>query len=305
MDTNALRLFVLAADRLNISAAGRELGLAPAVASAWLAKLEKSLGADLLHRSTRKVALSSEGAAFLPYARDIIAREEAARAALGQGQAALAGTLRFTAPSSFAQQYIVPILPEFMALHPDLTLDLRLSDRPLDLIEGSFDLALRNAALEDSTLHARKLAQDTRVLCASAEYADACGLPQSPDQLNQHSLIAFRDSAPQALTSIRGDSAFFAPTEGRCRLIMDDGRSHKLATLAGAGISANALWSVHQELASGRLVRVLPDYRLATETALWLVYPKSNVLSPKVREFMQFLLERIGKRPPWKAATSS
>ncbi|MEC8042118.1 MAG: LysR family transcriptional regulator, partial [Pseudomonadota bacterium] len=117
MDTEALRLFVRAADKRNISAAGRDLGLAPAVASARLAKLEKSIGADLLHRSTRKVALSQEGEAFLPYARDIIAREDAARAALGQGQAEVTGTLRFTAPSTFAQLYILPILPQFLADH--------------------------------------------------------------------------------------------------------------------------------------------------------------------------------------------
>jgi len=108
METDTLRLFVLAADKLNISAAGRELGLAPSVASAWMSKLEKSVGADLLHRSTRKVALSTEGLEFLPYARDIIAREDAARAALGQGKAQVSGTLRFTAPSTFAQLYIAP-----------------------------------------------------------------------------------------------------------------------------------------------------------------------------------------------------
>jgi hypothetical protein len=100
METDTLRLFVLAADKLNISAAGRELGLAPSVASAWMNKLEKSVGADLLHRSTRKVALSTEGLEFLPYARDIVAREDAARAALGQGEARVSGTLRFTAPDT-------------------------------------------------------------------------------------------------------------------------------------------------------------------------------------------------------------
>ncbi len=299
MDTKALRLFIRAADLLNISAAGRELGLAPAVASAWMAKLEKSIGADLLHRSTRKVSLSLEGQEFLPFARDIIAREDAARAALGQGQTRVGGTLRFTAPSTFAQQYIVPLLPEFIEDHPDLTLDLRLSDRQFDLIEGSFDLALRNAPLADSSLHGRKLADDTRVLCASPGYLESHGQPETPKDLANHSLIAFGDLIPRSLVATDGTQAEFVPKAATCNLVMDDGHSHKVATLAGVGISANSLWSVHKELATGELRRVLPDYRMADGSALWLIYPRSNVLSPKVRVFMDFLLQKIGRAPPW------
>ena len=111
IDTAALRLFVLAAELLNISAAGRRMGMAPAVSSARLAKLEHSIGAELLHRTTRKVSLSLEGADFLPFAREIIAQEDAAMAALGKGAAHISGTLRFAAPSTFAQHYIAPILP--------------------------------------------------------------------------------------------------------------------------------------------------------------------------------------------------
>lgn len=212
MDTEGVRLFVLAAEKLNISAAGRELGMAPAVASAKLAKLEKELGADLLRRSTRKVALSLEGEEFLPYAREILAQEHAAHAALGRGDATATGTLRFTAPSSFAQLYIAPILPEFLDAQPGIRLDLRLTDMEFDLIQGSFDLALRNAALPDSSLKGRKLADDLRILCAS------------------------------------------------------------------------------------------PEYEADDETALWLVYPKSNVLTAKVRLFIDFLLEKIGKAPVWMGA---
>lgn len=193
MDTDGLRLFVLAAEKLNISAAGRELGLAPAVAGARLAKLENAVGADLLHRSTRKVSLSLEGAEFLPYAREILAQEDAGRAALGMGQATPRGTLRFTAPSTFAQLYIAPILPDFLARYPELTLDMRLSDTVFDLIEGSFDLAIRNSALADTSLKGRKLADDNRVLCASPAYLEKHGVPRHPDDLGQHQLIAFKN----------------------------------------------------------------------------------------------------------------
>ncbi|MEM1075764.1 MAG: LysR family transcriptional regulator [Pseudomonadota bacterium] len=301
MDTNALRLFVLAAEKKNISAAGRDLGLAPAVASAWLAKLEKSIGADLLHRSTRKVALSLEGAEFLPYARDIIAREDAARAALGQGKSRVSGTLRFTAPSTFAQQYIIPVLPDFLEQQPDLRLDMRLSDRQVGLIEGSFDLALRNASLDDSSLRGRRLAEDMRILCASPEYLAAHGTPDNVGHLNDHRIIAFGDAGPRTLVSSSGETFVFQPSNAVCNLVIDDGRSHKLATLAGTGIAVNSVWSVHEELAAGRLVRVLPDLKLAEDTALWLLYPQSNVMSAKVRVFIDFLLSQIGRNPPWQS----
>ena len=299
MDTEAVRLFVLASEKLNISAAGRELGMAPAVASAKLAKLEKGLGADLLRRSTRKVALSLEGAEFLPFAREILAQENAAHAALGLGNVTATGTLRFTAPSTFAQLYIAPILPEFFERHPGINLDLRLTDMEFDLIQGSFDLALRYSALPDSSLKGRKLADDTGVLCASPEYLKQNGTPSHPDQLLSHRLIAFKEQSPMPLVTSDGRAGQFNPRLAGSRLTVDDGLSQKIATLSGAGISVNALWSVYRELAEGALVRVLPDYKIDNQTALWLVYPKSNVLTAKVRIFIDFLLEKIGDSPPW------
>ncbi|TAM00393.1 MAG: LysR family transcriptional regulator, partial [Rhodanobacter sp.] len=262
MDTDSVRLFVLAAEKLNISAAGRALGMAPAVASARLAKLEKTLGADLLHRSTRKVALSLEGAAFLSYAKEILAQEDAALAALGLGQPLATGTLRFAASSTFAQIYIAPLLPEFLQRHPGINLDLRLSDTPFDLIEGSFDLALRNSALDDSGLRCRKLADDRRILCASPTYLDQAGTPQHPNDLTSHQLIGFRSASPKRLIGPDGQSGQFDPGKANCRLVIDDGLSQKITTMAGGGISINSRWSIHRELAEGSLVHVLPDYML-------------------------------------------
>ena len=299
MDTESVRLFVLAAEKLNISAAGRELGMAPAVGSSKLAKLEKALGADLLRRSTRKVALSLEGAEFLPYAREILAQEIAAHAALGRGNATATGTLRFTAPSTFAQLYIAPILPEFLALHPGISLDLRLTDMEFDLIQGSFDLALRNSALPDSSLKGRKLADDMRILCASPDYLNQHGTPTHPDELATHQLIAFKEQSPTQLVEQGGKTTQFNPRIAGCRLVVDDGTSQRIATIAGSGISVNSLWSVHRELADGSLIRVLPDYRVDDRSALWLVYPKSNVLTAKVRIFIDYLMEEIGASPAW------
>ncbi len=293
MDTDALRLFVLAAEKLNISAAGRALGLAPAVSSGRLAKLEQSLGADLLHRSTRKVALSVEGADFLPYAREILAQADAAMAALGKGSASPTGTLRFAAPSTFAQLFIAPILPVFLDQHPGITLDLRLSDTPFDLIEGGFDLALRNMEMGDSSLKGRKLAADPRILCAAPDYLSEYGRPSAPDDLLGHRLLSFKDSTPRHLVGPNGQRGLFDPQKSRHQMTIDDGLSQKITTMAGAGISINSVWSVHNELSDGRLVQVLPGWTLDEQTALWLIYPKANVLSAKVRTFMDFLLREI------------
>ena len=298
MDTESVRLFVLCAEKLNISAAGRELGMAPAVASARLAKLEKTLGADLLRRSTRKVSLSLEGADFLPFAKEMVAQEDAALAALGMVKPTVSGTLRFAAPSTFAQNYIAPVLPKFLTQYPDITLDLRLSDAQFDLIEGSFDLALRNLEMSDSSLKGRKLADDTRVLCASPAYLAENGCPDHPTDLARHRLISFKEFSARGLVGENGQKAQFDPRAATARLQCDDGQSQKIATMAGAGISINSMWIVHRELAEGRLVRVLPDYRLDQQTALWLVYPKSNVLTAKVRVFIDFLLEEVGGSLP-------
>ena len=297
MDTESIRPFALAAEKLNISAAGRELGMAPAVASAKLAKLEKALGADLLRRSTRKVALSLEGADFLPYAREILAQEDAAHAALERGNVVATGTLRFNEPSTFAQMNIEPILPEFLTSHPGISLDLRLTDMEFDLIQGSFDLALRNSVLPDSSLKGRRLADDTRILCASPDYLAQHGTPAHPHELAMHQLIAFKAQSPIPLVGRDGKKGQFDPRLAGCRLIVDDGLNQKISTIAGAGISLNSLWSVHREIAEGSLVRVLPDYKVDDPTALWIVYPKSNVLTANVMIFIDFLLERIGNAP--------
>jgi DNA-binding transcriptional LysR family regulator len=294
MNTESVRLFILAAEKLNISSAGRELGFAPAVASSRLAKLEKTMGAELLHRSTRKVTLSLEGAEFLPYAKEMLAQKDAALAALGLGNPIVTGKLRFAAPSTFAQLYIAPILPKFLKLHPGINLDLKLSDTQMDLFDGGFDLALRNMAVEDSSLKARKLADDTRILCASPAYTADHGAPQHPNDLKKHQVMTFNGEAVKRFIDRDGEIGEFDPKLSGTRLTFDDGLSQKIATIAGAGISENSVWSVHQELKNGTLQRILPEYVVHDETALWLVYPKSNVLTAKVRVFIDFLVEEVG-----------
>lgn len=301
MDTKAIKLFVLAADTLNISAAGQELGLTPSVASAWLAKLENQVGADLFHRTTRKVSLSIEGQEFLPYAKEMLAQQEAALAALGQGKPTVSGTLRFAASSTFAQAYVMPILPEFIQRYPDIHLELMLSDSQVKLIEGGYDLALRNLAATDSSFIGRRLASDTRVLCASPEYLAKQGIPSSPEQLTEHQLLVFMNSKSRKLRHIQSQQEYsYPPSNCKPKMVCDDGTSLRIAAKAGLGICMSSLWSIHHELDSGKLVRVLPDYQIEDNSAVWLVYPKSNVLTAKVRVFIDYLVEKIGTPPIWE-----
>ncbi|GAL13219.1 transcriptional regulator LysR family [Vibrio astriarenae] len=301
MDIESLKLFVKVAETLNISAAGRALGLAPAMASARIAKLESYLGADLFHRSTRRVALSTEGEYFLPHAISILAQHDKVMDVIGADSQQLAGTIRFASSSTFAQLYVVPLLPAFFERYPNINLDMRLGDRPINIIEDGIDLALRSSTVDDSGLRARKLATDKRILCASPDYLSRYGHISVPADLEHHHIISFKERKPRIMRSSHSpQESVFPPTECSARLICDDGTSMRLATLNGVGVSMNSFWSVAAELKQGSLVQVLSDYEVDEETNIWLVYPKANALSGKVRVFIDFLVEKIGDPPIWE-----
>lgn len=154
-------------------------------------------------------------------------------------------------------------------------------------------LNARVYAIQDSGLRGRKLFDDIRVLCAAPAYLEARGAPLMPGDLIDHDFLDWADLAPRDLIDEHGTLFKLDPKEMRCRMILDDGASHRAATLTGGGISINSLWNISHEIASGRLVHVLPDWRLIDHSELWLIYPRSNVLTPKVRSLMDFLIERL------------
>ncbi|AOT10028.1 LysR family transcriptional regulator [Pseudoalteromonas luteoviolacea] len=295
MNIAHLKLFTRIAATHNISLAGKELGLSAAVASAHINKLEETLETQLLYRTTRKVALTEEGLAFLPHAESVLESVEVAKAAIGAGSHTPQGTLRITAPASFGRMHIVPALAEFTQRYPELKIDLRLSDSIVDMVEGGFDVAIRNAALSDSSLIASKLASDKRILCASPEYIAQHGAPESIEQLNTHPLIN--------LTGIdhwvfEGGTQHikFKPISG---LHIDNGEAIRDACIRGMGITLCSMWCAYQALQEGKLVQVLKGSPLVNDTALWAVYPSSRMLAPKVRVFIDYLKAYIGKVPYW------
>ncbi|MGI9535993.1 MAG: LysR substrate-binding domain-containing protein, partial [Desulfocapsaceae bacterium] len=242
MNIEHLKLFVRLAATNNISLAGRELGVSPAVASAHISKLEEGIGVRLVHRTTRKVSLTEEGVAFLPHAEEVLSSIEAARASVGAGGALPKGTLRVTAPSSFGRMHMMPALKGFFSRYPDLSIDLRLTDTIVDLVEGGFDIAIRNADLKNSSLIARKLAPDKRIVCASPEYLEKFGEPKSPHELRDHQCITLVGLESWVFDTPEGHLSI--KTKGNFRT--DHGEAVRDGCVDGLGIAMNATWNVYQ-----------------------------------------------------------
>ena len=283
------------ASTANISLAGRELNISPAVASAHIGKLEEKLGVRLIHRTTRKVSLTDDGKLFLPHAQEVLDSIETAQAAVGSGAQTPQGTLRVTAPASFGRMHLIPAIPEFLEQYPKLNIDFRFSDSILDVVEGGFDVAIRDAELKDSNLHAKKLADDKRIIVASKNYIEKYGKPETPADLKSHKIVNLTGlevwdfKAGQGITSIKTPNY----------LRMDNGEAVRDACIQGCGITFTATWCSYPYLKSGELVQILQDYPLATDCALWAVYPSHRLLAPKVRAFIDFLAERFSGTPYW------
>lgn len=278
----------------SMSAAGRELGLSPPVVSKRIKSLEERLGTRLLQRTTRQLALTESGKGFYERVVAILASVDEAEAWVSRRAAAARGTLRVTAPTSFGRMHIAPHLVDFLAAYPEITLDLSLSDSFVDIVAEGYDLAIRIADLQDSSLVAKRLAPSHRVLCAAPGYLAARGRPQRLADLAGHSLLVhnadqWRLDGPQGPATVKVESAVRTNSSEVIRE----------AVLAGLGIALRSTWDVGPEIDSGRLKIVLPDWRASARVAVHAVYPSRRHLAHKVRVFMDFLGERFGSPPYW------
>ncbi len=282
----------------NISQAGKELGLSPAVASSYITKLEDTLGVKLIYRTTRKVSLTEEGEAFLPHAEDVLNSIELARSSVGTGSFTPQGTLRVAAPSSFARMHLTPALKQFSAKNPDLRIDFRLSDSMIDMVEGGFDVAIRDASLNDSTLIARKLAADKRIICASPQYLEKFGTPKIPSDLKDHVCVNLTGLEVWSFKTASGIERIKTNTVMKA----DNGEMVRDVCCEGLGLTLTSTWCSYEQLISGKLIEVLADYPLQSDTAIWAVYPSSRLLAPKVRAFIDFFNDYFGDEPYWEKA---
>jgi DNA-binding transcriptional LysR family regulator len=295
MNIDHLRLFIRLASTHNISQAGAELGLSPAVASAHINKLEESVGVRLVHRTTRKVSLTQEGEAFLPQAENVVDAVDIAKQSVGGKSALPSGVLRVTAPSSFGRMHLIPAMKSFTEQYPELSVDLRFSDSIVDLVDGGFDVAIRNAELKDSSLIAKKLASDRRIICASPAYLKQHGTPKHPNDLKDHQCINII-GIENWLFSV-DDKVIDIKTSGKIRT--DNGDAIRELCVAGHGITMNSMWSVYQQIKSGELIEILTDTPYKSDTAIWVLYPSSRFVAPKVRAFIDFFSDYFGEPPYW------
>ncbi|WP_306027006.1 LysR family transcriptional regulator [Stappia sp. MMSF_3263] len=280
----------------SMSAAGREMGLSPAVVSKRLRRLEDRLGTRLLQRTTRQLALTEAGQGYYKRVVAILASVEEAEAFVTRRSAIARGTLKVSAPTAFGRMHVAPHLGAFLADNPDLSFNLDLSDELIDIVGEGYDLAIRIAELEDSSLVARRLAPVHRVLCAAPAYLERCGAPGSVEDLQaNHSCIS---TTQQDIWRLAGpDGIEMVRTGGPIRT--NSSEVVREALLAGLGIALRSTWDIGPELRDGRLRIVLPHYRASKNVGLHAVYPSRRFLPAKVRVFIDFLAKLYGPAPYW------
>ncbi len=286
-----MQTFCAVVDAGSFVRAAEALGLSKAAVSRYVGDLEARLGVRLLHRTTRRLSLTEEGEVFVARCRDLLAGVEEAEAELGSRSAAARGLLRVNAPVTFGILHLAPLWGPFRALHPQVRLDVTLSDRVVDLVEEGYDLAIRIATLPSSTLVSRHLASTRVVLCASPQYLAARGTPRHPLELAGHTIIGYTYWSG-------GDEWQFDGPDGRVGvrtapcMTTNSGDTCRAMALAHQGVILQPTFLVGEDLAAGRLVELMPEYR-SIELGIYAIYPTRKHVAPKVRALIDFLVQRL------------
>ena len=281
----------------SLSAAARELGLSPALISRRLAGLEARLGVRLINRTTRSLRLTDEGAGYYDTCTRVLAEIEEADAAVSAGRVEPQGAIKVAMPASFGHQHVAPLIPEFASRYPQVRLALSLSDRNVNVIDEGFDLAIRIAHLEDSSLAARRLAPNRRVVCASPAYLERHGTPLTPQDLAQHNCLTANDFVMSWDYKEPGGRPGSVRVSGR--YACDNWEVLREWALAGMGVALKSTWDVHRHLEDGSLVSVCPGYTFGSDVAIYAVYPHRRFLPAKTRVFIEFLAASFGPEPYW------
>lgn len=288
---DAMTAFVAVCEAASLTRAARKLGLSPSVMSRQIAALETRLGTRLFHRTTRSISLTDAGHRFLDRARRVLADLEEAEEAAQDEKAAPRGRLSVTAPVIFGRLHVAPLLARFAERYPQVTIDLHLSDRFLNLVEEGHDLAVRIGHLPDSQLVARRFGETRRALVATPAYLARTGIPLHPEDLARSGVIAFAPAAQSFEWSFAGG----AKVRVTPRLVVNNGDTAIAWALAGAGIARVLYYQVREAIREGRLVEVLQPFA-PEPMPIHVVYPSARLLPGKVRGFLDLVAETVDWR---------
>src|SRR5690349_2622780 len=290
--------FVAVATKGSLTAVAQAEGVAPAVIGRRIDALEERLGVKLLVRTTRRITLTHEGSAFLEDGQRLLADLANAEAGVSAGGVKASGHLRVTAPAGFGRRHVAPLVPDFLARHPEVSVSLNLSDRVVDIVNEGVDCAVRVGDLPDSSLVSVRLAENRRLCVATPGYLKRAGTPQHPNELGRHDCLVLSSDASQTrgwAFSVDGEVVHLRP---RGRLDCSDGQVLHDWCRAGMGIAWRSTWEVEQEIASGRLVSVLDRYA-APPNGIHAVFPHAKHLPLRVRLWIDFLKHTYGDATYW------
>lgn len=286
MDIQDIEIFARVAAVQNLSAVGSELGLTPGTISKRLQALEDDLSVRLFERTTRSIRITAEGARFLKHVETILDELDRAKASVAETAGQPKGRLRILVSDAIARSIGMPAIMNFMSAYRDIELQVDLSDQFVNLRDAGYDVAIHSGTLNDSTLIAKRLANDRYILVAAPGYIEANGAPLKIDELPRHDCLAFGDTWTWTLFC-DGDKDASVRIEPRLRT--DHADILRLAALDGRGIARVSELSVRSELNEGRLVHILPQYECARDAGLWALYPSTKHVLPRLRVFLDFL----------------
>ena len=290
--------FVHVAEYESFTRAAKELGISTAQVSRQISALEKRLNIKLLYRTTRQVSLTEEGRVFYQHCRGVLDGLDAAEQAVSNLQSKPQGRIKLTAPVTYGEQQLLPLVNDFMVQYRDIEVTAFLSNQKIDLVEGGYDLAIRIGKLSDSTMMAKKLSSRTNFVCAAPAYLEKYGIPHSLSELSGHNcLLGTRDywhfiDAKKIETKTRKDADKEKNLRVSGSVQYNSGHSLVDAALKGLGIVQLPDYYVQQYLTSGKLVSLLDNYR-EPEESIWAVYPHNRHLSPKIRLLVDFLAQHL------------
>ena len=292
--------FVEVVARGSLSAAARAEGIAPAMIGRRLDALETRLGVKLLQRTTRKLALTNEGAAFLEDCQRILGELAEAESAVAERSARASGHLLVSAPAGFGRQHVAPLLPSFLAEHRDVSVNLNLNDRLVDVVGEGVDVAIRIASLSDSSLIGVKLADNQRVLVGSPAYLKRHGTPHTLADLSKHNCLAISSEGSQrGWTFLENGKQVTLKLAGN--MVCNDGEVLHDWALAGKGLAWRSMWEVGPEILAGRLCTVL-DHHAAPGNDIHAVFAQRRHLPLRIRAFVDFLRHTYNQQDYWRAA---